>query len=331
MFASLVVFPSITKSSIFSFATNFLGEAVWAKDNNLPALNISNSQTMPLLVAPTNTESNHKKSGENITTVGGVALLSETGPSGSLANVDGANNSDQISIYTVRKGDTLSSIAKMFDVSKNTILWANDIKAGSVSPGDRLVILPVSGIRYVIQKGDTIASLAKKYKADKEDIAQFNDVNVNDALVIGDTVIIPEGQLADTPNTSAPKGSKLVVSTGKNITGYFIRPITGGVRTQGIHGHNGVDLASKYGTPIMASASGVVIVSKTSGYNGGFGNFIVVEHPNGTQTLYGHLSENLVSVGGKVEQGDVIGKMGSTGKSTGNHIHFEIHGAKNPF
>jgi LysM repeat protein len=322
-----VVFSKPVRTSTTSYLLALVSQQALAQEMGTTSPNTDNSQTMPLLEASAGPETNRNKSGENIATVGGVALLPETGPSGSLVNVDGASGTDQISIYTVHEGDTLPSIAKLFDVSKNTILWANNIKGDKVSVGDRLVILPVSGVRHVVKKGDTVSSIAKKYKADSAEVAQFNDIAVNESLSVGDIVIVPDGQL-DGPVQTPTKGKPV---TGKNLDNYFIRPIIGGLKTQGIHGHNGVDLASSFGTPIMAAASGVVIVSKTSGYNGGYGNFIVINHPNGTQTLYGHLSENLVSVGDEVAQGQIIGHMGSTGHSTGNHVHFEVHGARNPF
>src|SRR6185503_16107771 len=106
----------------------------------------------------------------------------------------------------------------------------------------------------------------------------------------------------------------------------------GGIKTQGIHGHNGVDLASSYGSDILASAEGEVIISKNSGWNGGYGSYIVIKHGNGTQTLYGHLSATTVSVGDHVTQGQLIGKMGHSGQVTGHtgtHLHFEIRGARN--
>ena len=124
------------------------------------------------------------------------------------------------------------------------------------------------------------------------------------------------------------------MTSGSNVptySGYYLRPISGGTRTQGIHGFNAVDLAASVGTPIMASASGKVIISKNSGWNGGYGNYIVIEHPNGTQTLYAHASKVIVFSGQSVVQGQVIGYVGSTGRSTGAHVHFEIRGAKNPF
>jgi murein DD-endopeptidase MepM/ murein hydrolase activator NlpD len=103
------------------------------------------------------------------------------------------------------------------------------------------------------------------------------------------------------------------------------------VKTQGIHGHNAVDLASSYGTNIMAAADGTVIVAKIGGWNGGYGNYVVINHPNGTQTLYAHMSSISVSVGQGVTQGESIGRMGETGDATGVHVHFEIRGAPNPF
>ena len=81
----------------------------------------------------------------------------------------------------------------------------------------------------------------------------------------------------------------------------------------------------------MASASGEVIISRAGGWNGGYGSYVVIKHSNGTQTLYAHNSRNNVSVGDYVNQGDIIAFVGSTGKSTGPHVHFEIRGARNPF
>ena len=103
------------------------------------------------------------------------------------------------------------------------------------------------------------------------------------------------------------------------------------VKTQGLHGYNGIDLAAPTGTPVLASASGDVIVSRGYGWNGGYGNYIVIKHPNGTQTLYAHLNEVIVSSSWHVVQGQIIGYVGATGKSTGPHLHFEVRGAKNPF
>ncbi len=114
-------------------------------------------------------------------------------------------------------------------------------------------------------------------------------------------------------------------------SGYYLRPISGGAKSQGIHGHNGVDLAASFGTPIVAAAGGKVILSRIGGYNGGYGTYVVISHTNGTQTLYAHMNANNVTVGQNVERGQVIGSIGMTGKTSGPHIHFEIRGARNPF
>lgn len=263
----------------------------------------------------------------------GRALISEAGPLGTSADIkEERPSSDQISVYIVRPGDNLSEIAKMYDVSINTIRWANDLKKDSViKEGDTLVILPIPGIRYTVKKGDTIQSIAKKYSGDADEIMTYNGIESN-KLVVGETIIIPDGEMIITPTVkSAPKAVSGSKASGSSTAGYYMRPISGGVKSQGIHGHNAVDLAAPIGTPIYASASGRVIVAKSSGWNGGYGNYIVISHPNGTQTLYSHNSAVYVSVGQYVDKGDVIGTIGSTGRSTGPHLHFEIRGATNPF
>src|SRR5690606_35562944 len=103
--------------------------------------------------------------------------------------------------------------------------------------------------------------------------------------------------------------------------GGFIIPVPGAIRTQGIHGYNAVDLAAAVGTTIRAAAAGEVIVAKASGWNGGYGNYVVVKHGNGTQTLYAHMSTVSVGVGSQVSAGATLGAVGSTGQSTGAHLH----------
>ncbi|MEX2010369.1 MAG: peptidoglycan DD-metalloendopeptidase family protein [Parcubacteria group bacterium] len=253
------------------------------------------------------------------------AIESE-GDSGEAFAGVGGSESNQISVYIVRQGDTLSGIAKMFGVTTNTIVWANDIKGGVIKEGNELVILPISGVKHSVKSGDTLASIAKKYKADLDDLVSYNGFAANDKLVVGSEIIVPDGTL------SAPTSSGVaVVSSGKSTFGFFLKPINGGKKTQGIHGNNGVDLGARTGTPVLASASGKVIVARNGGWNGGYGSYVVISHSNGTQTLYAHLSAVYVSVGQQVSQGKTIGAVGNTGKSTGPHLHFEIRGAKNPF
>ncbi len=268
---------------------------------------------------------------------GGAELLVEedtlvsTGPIGEDEISEMSSNSGEIRVYTVREGDTLSQVAEMFDVTTNTIMWANDLtRSISIQAGDTLVILPIAGVRHIVKNGDTMSTIAKKYEGDTDEILSYNQLTSADELSIGDTLIIPGGAMHQAP----VRGSRAVpVSVSGNVaasTG-FVHPAPGSVKTQGIHGYNAVDLASGYGAGIRAAAAGEVIVAKGSGWNGGYGNYIVVRHSSGAQTLYAHLSSLSVGVGAYVSQGEVIGGMGSTGRSTGTHLHFEVRGARNPF
>ena len=276
--------------------------------------------------------------GGEISTVGDEALVSESGPSGTLADIEDSVSTGQISTYTVRKGDTLSSIAKMYGINSNTIVWANDLKSSSVKEGQSLVILPVIGTIHTVIKGDTFSSIAKKYKADEGEILQFNDLTSDSPLAVGDTIIIPDGE--GTTKISSQKstvvGSRTFVyhpykgGSGPDLGDYYMRPVVGGVRTQGLHGYNSIDIGIPTGSTLYAAAAGQVILAKSSGYNGGYGKYIIISHYNGTQTVYGHLSALNVKVGDVVYKGQVIGKTGNTGRSTGPHLHFEVRGALNP-
>ncbi len=288
-------------------------------------------QETPALKAAVNLDPNPAKGGGDITVVGGVALASEVGPSGTMADIEEQKpSSDQISIYVVREGDSLSAIAKLFNVSVNTIVWANDLSRGNtIRPGETLVILPVSGVKHIVGKGETLASVVKKYKGSMDEVLEFNNLPAGAKLAVGDTVVIPYGV---EPAVVTSSSSQIAQgSGGPSLIGYFLRPIVGGKKTQGIHGYNGIDIGASTGIPVLASAGGEVIISRSSGWNGGYGQYVVIKHPNGTQTVYGHLSQNYVSAGAVVVQGQVIGAVGNTGRSTGPHLHFEVRGAKNPF
>lgn len=257
------------------------------------------------------------------------AITPQTTLSGETVEKDVAMKNDQISLYVVKNGDTMSEIAKMFDVSQATIRWANDMSKNSVlKVGQTLTILPINGISYTVKKGDTLKSIAKKYNSDAGEIAQFNDLTLSSEITVGQNLILPEGEILET-STSSSKNSATTQQNTTSTGSYFIRPVPG-PRTQGRHGKNSVDIGGQTGTPIKAAASGKVIIADDYGYNGGYGQYVVISHSNGTQTLYAHMSRIDVSSGQKVTQGEVIGAIGSTGKSTGPHLHFEVRGATNP-
>jgi LysM repeat protein len=280
-----------------------------------------NSQTMPLLEA---TESLSTSSDAALfdLMIDDQVLIASAGPLGTIADVpEPLPAADQITIYTVHEGETIGQIASMFKISADTIRWANDLKAtATVTPEQVLLIPPVSGVIHEVKKGDTVASIAKLYGANADSILEFNDLGGATELAIGDSLIVPDGKILP----------KKPATANNPIAGYFMRPIKGGRKTTGIHGRNGVDLAAPAGNRIYAAAPGKVVISRV-GWNGGFGNYVVINHPNGTQTLYAHASTLLVKQGEYVERGQVIGTIGSTGRSTGPHLHFEVHGAKNPF
>lgn len=259
------------------------------------------------------------------------ALLAPLNPLGTVPAVSSLN-AGQIFTYTIRAGDTIGGIARSFGVSVNTILWANSISdARSLKLGDQIVILPISGVRHEVKKGDTLDSLAKKYRANADDIAQFNGLGTDETLTIGSIVIVPNGEAPSAPTSLFAGGGVRSFANLPLYDGYYIRPIVDGRRSRGIHGYNGVDLASSCGLPVLASAEGQVIVARASGWNGGYGRYIVINHPNNTQTLYAHLREIDVAPGSSVSQGTTIGLIGSSGNSTGCHVHFEVRGARNPF
>lgn len=317
--------PSLASADIFSFVSNIF--AGHASDSTA---SVVTSQNIALLQAAVNPDPNPARGGGDISVVGDSALLPETGPSGTLVDIEDSR-SGQISLYVVREGDTLTQIAKMFGVSVSTIMWANNVNSGSLKPGDQLVILPISGLQYTIKSGDTVKSIATKYKADPNEIVQFNDLKSDAPLAVGSEIIIPDAEITTSPSASTRPTERLRGAGGPNYVGFYAKPLASYVKTQGLHGYNAVDLGAPVGTPIMAAAPGTVIVSKNYGWNGGYGEYVVISHHNDTQTVYGHMSENITYPGMYVFQGQVIGYVGSTGKSTGPHLHFEVRGAKNPF
>lgn len=314
--------PSYTLASgPFSFLAALIAEGDQTFAQEITSKNI---WTMNLLETVPNPNPKLAIGGGDITIIDDSALVAETGALGTIADIEGSRHPSSISIYIVKEGDTLSQIAEMYGVSVNTIKWANNTSS-AIKPGQMLVILPVSGTKHTVAKGDTLASVAKKYKADAEEIAKFNGIK-GTTLAVGETIIIPDGEVTvAAPSYASSKGNLPVYS------GYYMRPIVGGAKSQGIHGYNGVDLANTYGTRVVAAAAGTVIVAKDWGWNGGYGNYVVISHTNGTQTLYSHLKDVLVAQGETVKQGEVIGSIGMTGKTTGPHLHFEIRGARNPF
>ena len=330
VFISLVA-PAYAHAGFFSELFKFFTSANLGVEKSVLIQEIdAASYVAPILAATPNPESVSDHKVPDLNVVQESALMAPANPMGTVQDHP---DQDRIFVYTVKPGDTPSAIAKTFNVSVNTIVWANQLKSASaIQIGDQLLILPVSGVKHVVKKGDTIDSIAKKYKGDSSEILAFNGLPAGATLAVGDEIVIPDGELQGEAAPSRAASTRYAALP--SLAGYFQRPIDGGRKSQGIHGRNGVDLAASCGSPIFAAADGRVLTSRGTGWNGGFGVFLVIDHPNGTQTLYAHNSRNMVSAGEEVSRGQITGLIGNTGDTrgaTGCHVHFEVHGARNPF
>jgi LysM repeat protein len=271
-------------------------------------------------------------------TLDGNALLSTEEPITSTTPSEQRQQQKTTFAYTVRDGDTPSTISAKYGVSTNTILWANGIHDGDViKTGDILIILPVTGVLHEVKSGDDVSSIAQKYNVKVKDIVEQNKLADAGKLKINQKLIIPDGYISPSARTpvvaQAPDDNNDNVVTDNKTkineppakvsgSGGFIWPTTTRRLSQYFKwNHTGIDIPNRDLPPIYASKSGTV---SFSGWLGGYGHLIIVDHGNSTKTYYAHLSQDYVKNGESVKQGEVIGKMGSTGRSTGPHLHFEI-------
>ncbi len=237
--------------------------------------------------------------------------------------------------YTVREGDNVASIAQRFNLQTSSIIWANkelEEDPNILLVGQVLNILPVDGVLYEVQPSDTLSGIAERFKVKMEDIIKYPLNNLADGsnLVPGQRIIIPGG-VKPTPLRVVGVNQPRRVTPGTRYvgpapsfmaSGAFIWP-TRGYLSQGYHAqHLGIDIANGVGTPIAAADGGYVTFAGWSPV--GYGYMVTLDHGNGFTTLYAHLSQWYVNPGQSVAPGQVIGAMGSTGRSTGPHLHFEI-------
>ncbi|MDD4995119.1 MAG: peptidoglycan DD-metalloendopeptidase family protein [Patescibacteria group bacterium] len=237
--------------------------------------------------------------------------------------------------YIVEDGDTLNLIAEKFNISLNTLLWANSLSAGSfIHPGGKLTILPTSGVLHTVKSGETVAGIAKKYKSESEKIIEFNKLASASDLRVSEKIVVPGGIMpaAPRPSYTAPVstifGSNPPPGSTSQSRTRLLWPTIGHRISQYYHwGHSGLDIAVPLGEPIYAAEAGTVT---RAGWYVGYGNCIDINHGNGMMTRYGHASKIYVKPGDKVSRGQTVGLVGSTGRSTGPHIHLEviINGAK---
>lgn len=232
----------------------------------------------------------------------------------------------KIEYYEVEEGDTISDIAERFGLNVNTLLWENRLTARSlIRPGQKLTILPTDGVTYRIGSGDTVNKIAKRYGVSSDNIMAYNNLS-SASLTVGQTIVIPGGRPPASPVVTRPSASSSGSSgssTPPITSGKLLWPVASTRITQYYSWrHGGIDIGAPTGTSIFAAEGGIVEVS---GWNsGGYGYYIIIDHGGGLKTLYGHSSKLLVAAGDRVEKGDHIANVGSTGRSTGPHLHFEI-------
>lgn len=242
----------------------------------------------------------------------------------------------EVVYYTVQKGDTVSTIAQRFDITINTVLWANNLGSHSlIRPGDSLLILPESGIMHTVKSGDTISRIARTYDVEEEKILSSNQLGAT--LRIGDKIMIPGGRKITVAAATTPVASSASNSSGLGIIRDLVKAPASTAATSGTKmawptdgaritqyyswRHTGLDIANKTGTPLYAAEDGTV---EYSGWSNGYGYNVLVDHGDGRKTRYAHASKLFVEVGDSVTRGENIAAMGSTGWSTGPHIHFEV-------
>ena len=246
-------------------------------------------------------------------------------------------------VHTVSSGETLSTIAERYGVSSDTIKWENNISnANSIRVGQNLLVPPVDGIGYTVERGDTLSSIAKKYEIETDSIVAQNNLESEtirqgqNIFLPGAEPIVPSPVIAQAPRStpsvstasSVPAVSAAPSSATPSTGRPFIFPTRGNI-TQGYRaGHYAIDIADRSRPPVWSAAAGTVVTASVGTWGGGYGNYVVIDHGNGLRTLYAHLGSVNVSNGQWVNQGDVIGMMGNTGRvygATGIHLHWEVH------
>ena len=236
---------------------------------------------------------------------------------------------DKVIEYEVRDGDTISAVSKEYAVTEETIIWENDLSAKSVlKPGQKIRILPVSGVEHKINSGDTVFTVAKKYQANSQAIVDFpfNNIGEDFALTTGDSLMVPDGappaqaKPAPTQYLASSQVSGPVADLG---SARFAWPASGDLAQYFSWYHPALDISNLGGGSIRAADSGTVTLAGWPD-GSGYGNRVIINHGNGYTTLYAHMSAVYVRAGQQVAKGEVLGMMGSTGRSTGVHLHIEI-------
>ncbi len=296
----------------FSFFNNFF------KTNTLFQLSISFSILMIVFLSASFLFSNlkNKKIVDDSLFIGKIKIEEELNGKGGPEIP--AKDSLKFYFYEVQKGESLYTLSKKLGISMDTLISLNKITdAHSLSEGNEILIPTLDGIIYTVKKDESLEKIAANFKISVDDIKDANELEEEE---------IYEGRILFLPNARLPETERMKV-----LDYYFQKPLRGrytsgfGVRRDPFTGlagyHTGIDIARSIGTPVYASKDGIV---KFVGWSGGYGLCIFIKHQFGYETVYAHLSTINVKVGHKVKAGQLIGKVGNTGRSTGAHLHFEV-------
>jgi len=244
----------------------------------------------------------------------------------------------ELTHYVVQSGDTIFGIAAQFGLAPETIMWANgryvEDNPDLLRVGQELVILPVDGVYHQVGGNDILETVAAAYKVEPAAIIGYplNELDLNDTqIVAGQWLIVPGGTKPYVPRTVVAYSGPIPddASTGSGIFGW---PAAGQI-TQGYWDrHRALDVGAWNGAPVLAADSGYVVAAGWD--DAGYGRMVVIDHGNGFQTVYAHLQVYYLEVGDSVAIGEQIGEVGSTGNSSGPHLHFEMRQngvQRNPF
>ncbi|WP_300757705.1 M23 family metallopeptidase [uncultured Brachyspira sp.] len=222
--------------------------------------------------------------------------------------------------YIIEEGDNLTVISRKIGANLDTLVSVNKISnANRLRPGQKIIVPNRNGLLYTMKKGESIEDVTERYDVSLKRVLTFNKISDASSIEEGDDIFLPGakytlderidkfGQMFSLPTT---------ITRISSVFGYRVHPITG-VRTK----HMGVDIPGRLNTPVYAARKGKVIFA---GYSGGYGNLVIVRHDKGYTTYYGHLNSITTKAGANVGVGVMIGRMGSTGRSTGSHLHFEV-------
>lgn len=238
-----------------------------------------------------------------------------------VCTINTISTESKVKYYEIKKGDTLWDISRKYQVDLNTVMVMNNLNKNSVLNVGQTIEIPYNRARvHTITKGETMWDISRKYEVDVSQIVRANPDKNPSALKIGDKLDIP-----DSTNSRPVLAYKEPSRSFSGVASLFMWPIVGtitsryGWRSSGFH--HGLDIAGDHGDPIKAAAAGKVVFAD---YKAVYGRTVILEHANGYQTLYAHLQNIKVKPGAKVAKGQVVGTVGTTGRTTGPHVHFEV-------